>query len=84
MPDSSLIWGVHWGMENSLHWVLDLAFREDERRTCKDNSAENFAILRHNTLNLFKYEKTSKRSVGRRAPARRVDTNYMEKLLFSG
>jgi predicted transposase YbfD/YdcC len=45
---------AHWGIENSLHWVLDVAFREDECRKRKDNSAENFAVLRHITLNLLK------------------------------
>ena len=32
----------HWSIENSLHWVLDMAFREDESRARKDHSAENF------------------------------------------
>ena len=53
----------HWRIENSLHWVLDVAFREDECRKRKDISAENFAILRHITLNLLKREKTCKRSI---------------------
>lgn len=36
---------VHWSIENSIHWVLDIAFREDESRLRKDNGAENFAIV---------------------------------------
>jgi predicted transposase YbfD/YdcC len=43
----------HWGIENSLHWRLDIAFREDESRIRKGNGAENFAILRHIALNLL-------------------------------
>ena len=35
----------HWGIENSLHWSLDMAFREDECRKRKDNSAENFCYF---------------------------------------
>ena len=61
---------AHWGVENSLHWVLDIAFREDESRIRKDNSPENFAVLRHIALNLIRQEKSSKRSVkGRRLKA---------------
>lgn len=50
----------HWSIENSLHWVLDMAFREDLNRTRTDHSAHNFAILRHIALNLLKDEKTAK------------------------
>lgn len=50
----------HWSIENSLHWVLDIAFREDQNRTRTDHSAHNFAILRHIALNLLKAEKTAK------------------------
>jgi predicted transposase YbfD/YdcC len=51
---------THWGIENSLHWVLDIAFREDESRVRKGHGAQNLAILRHIALNLLKQEKTSK------------------------
>lgn len=47
---------THWQIENSLHWVLDIAFREDEARLRKDAGAQNFAILRHIALNLLKQE----------------------------
>ncbi|HEX8218820.1 MAG TPA: ISAs1 family transposase [Chloroflexia bacterium] len=50
----------HWSIENSLHWVLDVAFREDHNRTRTDHSAENFAVLRHIALNLLKAEKSLK------------------------
>lgn len=51
---------THWGIENSLHWVLDIAFREDESRVRKGHGAQNLATLRHIALNLLKQERTSK------------------------
>jgi predicted transposase YbfD/YdcC len=53
----------HWGIENSLHWVLDVQFREDQARNRKNNSAENMAIIRHMALNLLKKGQTSKKKV---------------------
>ena len=74
---------AHWGVENSLHWVLDIAFREDESRIRKDNFPENFAVLRHIALNLIRQEKSSKRSIkGRRLKAG-WDNSYLERVLFS-
>ena len=57
----------HWGIENSLHWVLDVCFREDEQRHWPGNSAENLAWLRKLALCLLKAEKNSKgKSIHRR------------------
>ena len=53
----------HWGIENELHWTLDLAFDEDRCRVRKDHGPENFVLLRHIALNLLKQEKTSKRGI---------------------
>lgn len=50
----------HWKIENQVHWVLDIAFREDESRVRKDHAPQNLAILRHIALNLLKNEKTAK------------------------
>jgi len=44
----------HWGIENQLHWVLDVAFREDDCRVRADNAGENFAVIRHFVVNLLK------------------------------
>ena len=60
-----ILWAVrsHWGIENELHWTLDLAFDEDRCRVRKDHGPENFALLRHMALNLLKQEKTCKRGI---------------------
>ena len=53
----------HWGIENSLHWILDVSFREDDSRIRKGNAAENFAVLRHIALNMIKNENSLKKSI---------------------
>jgi predicted transposase YbfD/YdcC len=53
---------AHWGIENGLHWCLDVVFREDKCRTRKDNAAENFAVVRHMVLNILKNYPTEKPS----------------------
>ncbi|MFT8870739.1 MAG: hypothetical protein ABF868_00455 [Sporolactobacillus sp.] len=52
----------HWQIENGLHHVLDVTFREDEQRMRLKNSAQNRALLRRCVVNLLKQETTSKRS----------------------
>jgi len=48
----------HWGVENSLHWVLDVSFREDESRIRKDHGPENFALLRRLAITLIKQDQS--------------------------
>jgi predicted transposase YbfD/YdcC len=74
---------LHWEIENSLHWVLDMTFREDECRIRKGNAPENFAILRHIALNLLKNEKSKKRSVKRKLLKAGWDNAYLQKVIFS-
>ena len=52
----------HWGVENKLHWALDVCFREDQSRARAGYAAENLATLRRLALNLLKREKTKKAS----------------------
>ena len=72
---------THWSIENGLHWVLDIAFREDESRLRKDHGPENFALLRHIALNLLKQETTTRASIkGKRLKAG-WDEAYLLKVL---
>jgi predicted transposase YbfD/YdcC len=72
----------HWGIENGLHWVLDVAFREDHNRTRSDHSAHNFAILRHIALNLLKAEKSVKVGVKGKRLNCGWDHSYLFKVLL--
>jgi predicted transposase YbfD/YdcC len=74
---------AHWGVENSLHWVLDMVFREDESRMRKGNSPENFAILRRIALNLVRRDTSSKFSLKARRKAAGWSNSYLERLLFA-
>ena len=67
----------HWGIENSLHWSLDVSFAEDQSRMRKGNAAENFSRLRRIALNLLKQDKMKK--VGIKAKRRRAewDEDYL-------
>jgi len=53
----------HWGVENKVHWVMDVCFREDQSRARVGYAAENLATLRRLALNLLKREKTKKRGI---------------------
>lgn len=72
----------HWGIENSVHWVLDIAFREDESRVRKGNAPENFAAIRHIALNLLRNNKTFKGSVKTKRLNAAMDTKYLEQVMF--
>jgi len=71
----------HWGIENSLHWCLDVAMREDASRIRRDHAPENVAILRHIALNLLKQEKSCKLGIKRKQLKAGWDHDYLLKVL---
>jgi predicted transposase YbfD/YdcC len=73
----------HWGIENSLHWTLDVTFCEDKSRIRKDHSPENFALLRRLAVSLLKQEKGFKGSLKMKRYLAGMDNNYLVKILYS-
>ena len=73
----------HWGIENSLHWVLDMAFDEDHSRIRTGNADQNMAVIRHMALNMLKQETTAK--VGIKAKRKKAgwDYHYLLKVISS-
>ena len=67
----------HWSIENSLHWVLDVAFREDESRTRTGNGAENLSIVRRIALNMLKQEQTAKCGIANKRLRAGWDDKYL-------
>lgn len=71
----------HWGVENSLHWVLDMTFREDEQRKRDKHAAQNFAIIRKIVLNLLKKEDSKKLSLKTKRLKAAWDNDFLIKIL---
>lgn len=74
----------HWAIENNLHWILDVAFNEDQCRIRKDNAPENLAVLRHMAVNLLGGEKSVKLGIGNKRLRAGWDNSYLTKVLKSG
>ncbi len=71
----------HWGIENLLHWVLDVALKEDDCRIRKDNAPQNFAVLRQIAVNLLGREKRVKRGIKNKQFLAAMDNNYLLNVL---
>ena len=71
----------HWGVENSLHWVLDVTFAEDNSRIRKDHAPQNFALLRHLAINLLRQEKTVNSSLAQKRYRAALDNSYLLRVI---
>ena len=71
----------HWEIENVVHWVLDIAFREDECRIRMGHGPENFAVLRHIALNLLRQGTTFKGSIKSKRHRAGWNESYLKKVL---
>lgn len=72
----------HWGVENRLHWCLDVSYREDDCRIRKGHGAENFSRLRRIALNLLKNEKTVKAGLKAKSKVAGWNHDYLIKVLY--
>ncbi len=74
----------HWGIENSLHWVLDTSFNEDDCQMYRENAAELLAIIRHMVLNSLRQETGKKASIRRKQNIAAMNNAYLEQVLSAG
>lgn len=72
----------HWGIENSLHYVLDVTFNEDQSRVRIGESPENLAVVRHVAINLLKQEKSIRGSTGFKRLKCAMSNEYLGKVLL--
>jgi predicted transposase YbfD/YdcC len=73
----------HWGIENQLHWVLDVGFQEDSLKGCLGYSAENLAVVRHLAVNLLTHETTAKGGIHAKRLKAGWNNNYLTLVLNS-
>ena len=71
----------HWGVENSLHWILDVAFNEDNSRKRAGYAAQNFSVLNRIALNILKNEQTTKQGIKSKRMKAGWDDEYLRKIL---
>lgn len=74
---------AHWGVENNLHWQLDVTFSEDQCRIRKGHADANFSLLRRTALSLLKNEKTAKVGIKNKRLTAGWDDKYLSKVLFT-
>ncbi len=74
---------LHWGIENQLHWVLDVTFGEDDSRIRNGHGPENMTLLKRMAISTLNQETTSKRSIRQKAKLAAMRPDYMLKVLAS-
>jgi predicted transposase YbfD/YdcC len=72
---------AHWGIENKVHWILDVVFREDDSRVRQGQAAQNLAVIRHIALNLLKQESTLDQSIKAKRLRAGWDHDYLLRVL---
>ena len=72
----------HWGIENSLHWSLDMAYREDECRIRRENGAEFFSVMRRISMNIIKKDTSKKAGINRKRKMAGMDPLYHAKIMY--
>jgi predicted transposase YbfD/YdcC len=72
----------HWGIENNLHWQLDVSFREDECRVCRDHAPANLSVIRRFALGLLKRETSCRKGIEIKRMKCAGNDEYREKVLF--
>ena len=72
----------HWGIENNLHWQLDVSFREDECRVCRDHAPANLSVICSFALGLLKRETSCKKGIEIKRMKCAGNDEYREKVLF--
>ena len=75
---------AHWAVENTLHWSLDIAFREDESRICVGHAQQHLALVRKLALDLLRNEKTAKGSIKAKHLQAAWSDEYLLKVLGGG
>ncbi|MEO0731659.1 MAG: ISAs1 family transposase [Bacteroidota bacterium] len=73
---------AHWGIENQLHWVMDVSFGEDDARKREKQSAQNFALVTKTALNMIRQHPSKGSVKGRRVKAA-FDTKFRDSLMFT-
>jgi predicted transposase YbfD/YdcC len=85
MPQSTRLIGrtirTHWGIENQLHWVLDVTWGEDKSRIRRGHGGENMALLRRLAISVLNQETSKKRSLKQKAKRASMSPDYMLSVL---
>ena len=72
---------LHWGVENGLHWTLDVTFNEDACRVRTGHAPQNLSLLRRMALNALNLEQSFKRSNRQKSNRAAMENNYMLTIL---